>query len=120
VCHENDGICNSANLITNAMAFANGIQGYFSGDHAYDFNPWRDAQPGNNFIHQDHQWVGFGPPLPLSIPTPWQLAQQDPTGFSQWWTSLMYQIGQMLDYGSWVDNDQPASPFLRALYQSTT
>ena len=120
VCKENDGICNSANLFTNALAVANGIKGYFNGDHGYDFDPWRDSAPGNTFIHQPVQQVGFGAPLPVALPTPWQLQRNDPTGFSQQLTSILDQIGKALDWGSWVPQNKPTSPLLRGYYQQTT
>jgi hypothetical protein len=74
VCNENDGICNSTNMITNVAAFANGLVGYASGDHGYDLNPARDL--GNGLIlHRQPPRVGYGPPLPLPIGTPWQIQQ---------------------------------------------
>ncbi len=74
VCNENDGICNSTNMITNLAAFANGLVGYASGDHGYDLNPARDL--GNGLLlHRQPPRVGYGPPLPLPIGTPWQIQQ---------------------------------------------
>lgn len=74
VCNENDGICNSTNMITNLAAFANGLVGYASGDHGYDLNPARDL--GNGLVlHRQPPRVGYGPPLPIPIGTPWQIQQ---------------------------------------------
>ncbi len=74
VCNENDGICNSTNMITNLAAFANGLVGYASGDHGYDLNPARDL--GNGLLlHRQPPRVGYGPPLPIPVGTPWQIQQ---------------------------------------------
>lgn len=74
VCNENDGICNSTNMITNLAAFANGLVGYASGDHGYDLNPARDL--GNGLVlHRQPPRVGYGPPLPIPVGTPWQIQQ---------------------------------------------
>lgn len=75
ICNENDGICNSTNMITNALAFANGLDGYASGDHGYDINPVRDIGSGLTLNLQPAR-IGYGPPLPLQIGTPWQIQQQ--------------------------------------------
>lgn len=75
ICNENDGICNSANMITNALAFANGLDGYASGDHAYAIDPVRDIGSGLTLNPQPPR-IPYGPPLPLPIGTPWQLQQQ--------------------------------------------
>ena len=75
ICNENDAICNSANMITNALAFANGWDGYLNGDHGYSIDPVRDQGSGLTFNHQA-QRIGFGAPLPIDIGTPWQLQQQ--------------------------------------------
>ncbi|WP_255949259.1 cutinase family protein [Streptomyces odontomachi] len=72
VCNENDAICNSANMITNLLAFANGWVGYASGDHGYDLNPAKDTGNGLTLHTQQHR-IDFGPPLPLPIGTPWQI-----------------------------------------------
>lgn len=78
ICNENDAICNSANMITNALAFANGWAGYASGDHGYDIDPVRDQGSGLTLVHQRPR-IGYGPPLPIDIGTPWQL-QHGPGG----------------------------------------
>jgi len=74
VCNENDGICNSTNMITNLAAFANGLVGYASGDHGYDLNPARDLGKGL-VLHRQAPRVGYGPPLPIPVGTPWQIQQ---------------------------------------------
>jgi hypothetical protein len=72
ICNENDGICNSTNMITNLAAFANGLVGYANGDHGYDLNPARDL--GNGLVlHRQPPRVGYGPPLPIPVGTPWQI-----------------------------------------------
>lgn len=74
VCNENDGICNSTNMITNLAAFANGLVGYAGGDHGYSLDPARDL--GNGLLlHRQPPRIGYGPPLPLPIGTPWQIQQ---------------------------------------------
>ena len=75
ICNENDGICNSANMITNALAFANGLDGYASGDHGYDIDPVRDIGSGLTLNLQPPR-IGYGAPLPLPIGTPWQIQQR--------------------------------------------
>lgn len=79
VCNENDGICNSTNMITNLAAFANGLVGYRSGDHseqAYQFDPLRDNGNGLTFHPQDPR-IPYGAPIPTPAPvgTPWQIQQ---------------------------------------------
>jgi hypothetical protein len=74
ICNENDAICNSANMITNVLAFANGWYGYAAGDHGYDINPVRDQGSGLTLNLQPPR-IPYGPPLPLAIGTPWQLQQ---------------------------------------------
>ena len=74
ICNENDGICNSTNLITNALAFANGLAGYAQGDHGYSIEPVRDIGSGLTLNLQPPR-IGYGPPLPLPVGTPWQIQQ---------------------------------------------
>lgn len=74
VCNENDGICNSTNLITNVAAFANGLEGYRTGDHGYDLDPIRDTGNGLTLISQQPR-IPYGAPLPLPVGTPWQIQQ---------------------------------------------
>jgi hypothetical protein len=75
VCNENDGICNSTNMITNLAAFANGLDGYLSGDHGYDLDPIRDTGNGVTLNSQQPR-IPYGAPLPLPVGTPWQIQQQ--------------------------------------------
>ncbi|WP_424186468.1 cutinase family protein [Actinokineospora sp. G85] len=74
VCNENDGICNSTNMITNLAAFANGLIGYASGDHGYVLDPAVDTGDGLTF-HTQTPRIGYGPPLPIPVGTPWQIQQ---------------------------------------------
>lgn len=76
ICNSNDGICNSENPITNLLGFANGIVGYFQGDHAYDISPNTADGNGDTLIRQP-QRVPHGPPLPLPIGTPYELFNGD-------------------------------------------
>lgn len=69
------GACNSANMITNLPAFANGLDGYANGDHAYDLDPARDQGSGP-LLRRQPQRIPYGPPLPVPAGTPWQLQQQ--------------------------------------------
>lgn len=75
VCNENDGICNSANLITNLPAFANGLQGYRSGDHDYTLDPAADLGRGLTF-HRQPPRLPYGPPARADVPTPYELQKQ--------------------------------------------
>ncbi|WP_084959234.1 PE-PPE domain-containing protein [Thermoactinospora rubra] len=77
ICNRNDGICHSENPITNLLGFANGIAGYFMGDHAYDIDPDAVTGGGDLLIQQPPR-VPHGPPLPLPIPTPYELFNGDP------------------------------------------
>ncbi|WP_037334737.1 PE-PPE domain-containing protein [Saccharomonospora piscinae] len=77
VCNQNDGICTSANPFTNALAFANGWAGYLSGDHRYDLDPLRDVALPDQF-HRQSPKVPYGPPLPLDLPNPRELANGNP------------------------------------------
>lgn len=76
ICNRNDGICHSENPITNLLGFANGIAGYFLGDHAYTIDPHAVSGSGDVLIAQP-QRVPHGPPLPLPIPTPYELFNGD-------------------------------------------
>lgn len=77
ICNQNDGICNSENPFTNLLAFANGVDGYFSGAHGqYDFNPIAHSGSGNSVTPQS-PLIPYGPPLPVAIPTPYQLFNGD-------------------------------------------
>ncbi|MCG8915039.1 PE-PPE domain-containing protein [Actinokineospora sp. PR83] len=78
LCNQNDGICHSENLLTNLLGFANGIQGYFSGAHsAYDFRPVTHNGSANTVFPQP-PLIPYGPPLPLPIPTLWELFNGKP------------------------------------------
>lgn len=77
VCNENDGICNSTNLITNAAAFANGIAGYspLGNAHGYYIDPVAAVNrgPGLDFYSQN-PIIAYGAPLPIpNLGTPWQI-----------------------------------------------
>ncbi|OEU96129.1 cutinase family protein [Streptomyces oceani] len=71
ICNKNDGICFSENPITNLLGFANGVVGYFSGDHAYDINPNSENGGGDRVIDQPPR-VPHGPPLPIPAKTPYE------------------------------------------------
>lgn len=84
ICDENDGICNSTNMITNALAFANGLAGYagLNGRNyhtSYTIDPVADRGSGLTLI-PEKPIINYGPPLPLPIGTPWQLSQGNPSG----------------------------------------
>jgi hypothetical protein len=83
ICVANDGICHSANPLTNFLEFANGIDGYFSGAHQqYDFNPIAHSGSGNTVTPQP-PLIPYGPPLPLPLPTLYQLFDTNPLGARQ-------------------------------------
>jgi hypothetical protein len=73
ICNSNDGICLSANPINNLVCFANGVDGYFSGDHSYDIDPYNDGGNGDTVNQQPLRIAGCGAPLPVVVPTPYQL-----------------------------------------------
>ncbi|MET0188560.1 MAG: PE-PPE domain-containing protein [Pseudonocardia sediminis] len=75
VCNENDGICNSANLITNLPAFANGLAGYRGGDHDYTLDPAADLGSGLLF-HRQPPRLPYGPPVSADVGTPWEIQQR--------------------------------------------
>ncbi|MER7396507.1 PE-PPE domain-containing protein [Streptomyces sp. NPDC000151] len=52
ICHTNDGICYSENMIRNPACFANGVVGYFTGDHDYDIDPYAVSGGGDQLIRQ--------------------------------------------------------------------
>lgn len=76
ICNKNDGICHSENPITNLLGFANGVVGYFSGDHGYRIEPNAESGSGDVLIPQPPR-VPHGPPLPLPIGTPYELFNGD-------------------------------------------
>ncbi|WP_446665298.1 cutinase family protein [Flexivirga sp. B27] len=93
VCNQNDVICNAANPFTNAMAVGNEIQGYLSGDHGYGkFDPFgADSHPGDHW-HAQQPRTNYGPPLPLPIPTPNALLNNNPA-----WNAAVKAIGDAID-----------------------
>ncbi|WP_181138448.1 cutinase family protein [Streptomyces sp. Ru73] len=52
ICNTNDGICYSENVIKNPACFANGVAGYFTGDHGYDINPYAVSGGGDQLNRQ--------------------------------------------------------------------
>ncbi|MDT0306058.1 cutinase family protein [Streptomyces sp. DSM 44917] len=72
-CNTNDGICHSENLLTNLVCFANGVVGYFEGDHDYVIDPYRHGGTGDVLIEQPPRIAACGPPLPIQLPTLWEL-----------------------------------------------
>lgn len=95
VCNENDVICNAANPFTNAMAVANEIQGYRTGDHttAYGkFDPFGAySHPGDHWTAQAPK-LNYGAPLPLPIPTPNAMFNSNPV-----WNAAVQAIGNAID-----------------------
>ncbi|GGB38525.1 hypothetical protein GCM10011492_31610 [Flexivirga endophytica] len=92
VCNQNDVICNAANPFTNALAVANEVQGYRSGDHGYGkFDPFGAySHPGDHWIAQQPR-INYGAPLPLPIATPHDLLK-DNAG----WNAAMKAIGDAI------------------------
>ncbi|OEV10686.1 PE-PPE domain-containing protein [Streptomyces nanshensis] len=79
ICNKNDGICYSENPVTNLLGFANGVAGYFLGDHGYDIDP--AAQRGNgDTVHDQPPRVPHGPPLPIPAKTPYEQYKGDVPG----------------------------------------
>ncbi|WP_051897679.1 cutinase family protein [Sciscionella sediminilitoris] len=74
ICNQNDGACLSANPFTNFLQFANGIQGAVAaGAHNYP-QPNPVADRGNfDTVRPQAPVIQYGPPLPVQIPTPWEL-----------------------------------------------
>lgn len=52
ICNTNDGICYSENMITKPACFANGVVGYFTGDHDYDVAPHTVSGGGDQLNRQ--------------------------------------------------------------------
>lgn len=71
VCNKNDGICYSENPVTNLLGFANGVAGYFLGDHTYDINPVALSGNGDT-VHDQPPRIPHGPPLPVPAQTPYE------------------------------------------------
>ena len=92
VCNENDVICNAANPFTNALAVANGVQGYLTGYHGYRFDPFgADSHPVDHYIPQK-QLIQYGAPLPVPIPTPNAMFNNNPT-----YLAAVKAIGDVVD-----------------------
>ncbi|GAA1988718.1 hypothetical protein GCM10009754_78600 [Amycolatopsis minnesotensis] len=74
ICNQNDGACLSANPITNLAQFANGIQGAVAAG-AHGFPPPNPVGERGNYdtVIPQAPVIPYGPPLPLPIPTPWEL-----------------------------------------------
>ncbi|MGW1374645.1 PE-PPE domain-containing protein [Streptomyces sp. NPDC002446] len=77
ICNTNDGICYSENVITNLACFANGVVGYFSGDHGYDINPNAVTGGGDQLNRQPPKIPLCGPGLPIPSRTPNELFKSD-------------------------------------------
>lgn len=73
ICNSNDGICHSENPINNLLCFANGIVGYFAGDHGYAIDPNAVSEGGDELVRQPPRIPQCGPPLPIPSPTPYEL-----------------------------------------------
>lgn len=106
ICVANDGICNSENPFTNLAAFANGVDGYFSGAHGqYDFNPIAHSGSRNSVTPQP-PIIPYGPPLPIAIPTPYQLFNGNLGGaraaLAQLRSQVSPQIRAELDQFPWL------------------
>jgi len=76
LCNENDGICNSENPITNLLGFANGVAGYFLGDHTYNIEPAAFSGSGDTVYPQPPR-IPHGPPLPVPAKTPYEMYNGD-------------------------------------------
>jgi len=71
VCNKNDGTCYSENPVTNLLGFANGVAGYFLGDHIYDIGPVALSGNGDT-VHDQPPRIPHGPPLPVPAQTPYE------------------------------------------------
>ncbi|OZG26089.1 hypothetical protein BH683_025025 [Williamsia sp. 1138] len=69
VCNSNDIICNAPNPVVNPLEFANGILGYYEGDHGYAQPIPND--PGDYVYYQQPRIDGARPTTPAlqSLPT---------------------------------------------------
>ncbi|MCK7625109.1 PE-PPE domain-containing protein [Streptomyces sp. RS10V-4] len=65
ICNTNDGICYSENVLANLACFANGVVGYFSGDHGYAIDPYAVRGGGEQLNRQPPKLPVCGPGLPL-------------------------------------------------------
>ncbi|BCK71692.1 hypothetical protein Srufu_056450 [Streptomyces libani subsp. rufus] len=79
ICNTNDGICHSENLITNLACFANGVVGYFTGDHGYDIDPHAVSGGGDQLHRQAPKVPLCGPGLQIPGKTPNELFHSDRT-----------------------------------------
>lgn len=79
ICNRNDGICFSENPVTNLLGFANGVAGYFMGDHDYAIDPSEHRGNGDT-VHDQPPRVPHGPPLPIPAKTPYEKYKEDPDG----------------------------------------
>ncbi|WP_407288730.1 PE-PPE domain-containing protein [Streptomyces sp. BP-8] len=79
ICNTNDGICYSENVITNLACFANGVAGYFTGDHGYAINPHAVSGGGDQLNRQAPKIPICGPGLPIPSKTPHELFDTDLT-----------------------------------------
>ncbi|AWN26948.1 PE-PPE domain-containing protein [Streptomyces sp. NEAU-S7GS2] len=79
ICNTNDGICHSENLITNLACFANGVVGYFTGDHGYDIDPHAVSGGGDQLNRQAPKVPLCGPGLPVPSKTPHELFNNNRT-----------------------------------------
>lgn len=62
VCNSNDIICNAPNPVVNPLEFANGVVGYFAGDHGYP-QPIPPS-PGDHMYNQQPRLEGAAPTSP--------------------------------------------------------
>ncbi|GFE17377.1 hypothetical protein Sgleb_54240 [Streptomyces glebosus] len=79
ICNTNDGICHSENLITNLACFANGVVGYFTGDHGYDIDPHAVSGGGDQLHRQAPKVPLCGPGLQIPGKTTNELFHSDRT-----------------------------------------
>lgn len=95
ICNRNDGICYSDNPFTNGAAFANGVDGYLNGDHNYNWRPFEQQGNGDTVIAQQPK-IPYGPPLPLPIPTPYDMFNGNPAGAQQAVAQIKKQVLPLL------------------------
>jgi len=79
LCNKNDGICYSENPYTNLLGFANGVAGYFMGDHAYKIEPNAFDGAGDTVYDQPPR-IPHGAPIPGPTQTPYEKYKNDPDG----------------------------------------
>ncbi|WP_066979937.1 PE-PPE domain-containing protein [Streptomyces sp. NRRL F-4489] len=83
ICNTNDGICYSENTLSNLLCFANGVVGYFTGDHGYAIDPHAVQGGGEQLNHQPPKVPVCGPGLPLPGRTSQQLTGSGAAGARQ-------------------------------------